>query len=377
VIRGLAAGAAAGWAALLASSAYSRRAIRAVERSAAPGDAPLISVIVPARDEQRDIEETLRLLSAQRYPALEIVAVDDRSRDGTAAAMQRARADDARIIVVDGADPPAGWLGKPWACAQGAAAARGDWLCFTDADVRFTPDALSSALAFAVSAGSGGATLSPRLRCETFWERTVQPVATLAITGLVAPPALSQRPDAPIALAAGAFILVRRELYDRAGGHAAVRDRVADDLALGRAVKRAGGLLVLGHGDALLEVRMYHGHRELWRGWRKNAAYGLPGGAPAALAGAAAAALGAGVPPLALALGRRRRDRRLLWSGGLGLAALILLRASDRHTAPTPLAYAPTAPLGVAWIAAVTFVAALDRVRGGSRWRGRTYAFAR
>jgi chlorobactene glucosyltransferase len=205
----------------------------------------------------------------------------------------------------------------------------------------------------------------------------VQPVATLAITALVAPPALSQRPDAPIALAAGAFILMRRELYDRAGGHAAVRDRVADDLALGRAVKRAGGLLVLGHGDALLEVRMYHGHRELWRGWRKNAAYGLPGGAPAAFAGAAAAALGAGVPPLALALGRRRRDRRLLWSGGLGLAALILLRASDRHTAPTPLAYAPTAPLGVAWIAAVTFVAALDRVRGGPRWRGRTYAFAR
>jgi chlorobactene glucosyltransferase len=377
VIRGLAGAAAVGWSLLLASSAYSRRTIREVAPAAAPVAAPLVSVIVPARDEERDIEDTLCRLSRQDYPELEIVAVDDRSGDGTAAAIARAAADDPRIVVVQGSEPPAGWLGKPWACAQGAERAHGSWLCFTDADVRFAPAALSSALAFALERGSGGATLSPRLACGSFWERTVQPVATLAITALIAPPALSQRPDAPIALAAGAFILVRRDLYDRAGGHAAVRDRVADDLALGRAIKRAGGLLVLGHGDDLLEVRMYHGHRELWRGWRKNAAYGLPGGAPAALAGAASAAIGALVPPLALVLGARSGDRRLARRGALGLVALIGLRASDRRTAPTPLAYAATAPLGVAWIAAVTFVAAIDRMRGGSRWRGRRYAFAR
>jgi chlorobactene glucosyltransferase len=377
VIRGLAAFAAAGWSALVVSSAYSRRAIRQPARAAAAPGAPSISVIVPARDEARDIEQTIRLLRAQRYPDLEIVAVDDRSGDGTAEAMARAADNDPRVTIVSGSEPPAGWLGKPWACAQGASRARGEWLCFTDADVRFAPDALSSAIAFAEATGTGGVTLSPLLRCETFWERTVQPVATLAITALVAPPALSQRPDAPIALAAGAFILVRRELYERAGGHAAVRDRVADDLALGRAIKRAGGLLVLGHGDDLLEVRMYHGHRELWRGWRKNAAYGLPGGAPAALVGAASAGLGALVPPLALVLGLRRGDPALARTGGIGLAALVALRASDRRTAPTPLAYAATAPLGVAWIAAVTFVAAIDRFRGGSRWRGRRYAFAR
>jgi chlorobactene glucosyltransferase len=377
VIRALAGAAAAGWSLLFASSAYSRRTIREVARAAAPLDAPAITVIVPARDEARDVEDTLRHLSRQDYPALEIVAIDDRSSDGTAAAIARAAADDPRVVVVHGSEPPAGWLGKPWACAQGAERAHGAWLCFTDADVRFAPEALSSALAFALERGSGGATLSPRLVCGSFWERTVQPVATLAITALIAPPALSQRPDAPIALAAGAFILVRRDVYDRAGGHAAVRDRVADDLALGRAIKQAGGLLVLGHGDDLLEVRMYHGHRELWRGWRKNAAYGLPGGAPAALAGAASAAIGALVPPLALVLGARTGDRGLARRGALGLVALIGLRASDRRTAPTPLAYAATAPLGVAWIAAVTFVAAVDRMRGGSRWRGRRYAFAR
>ncbi|MEO9174323.1 MAG: glycosyltransferase family A protein [Gaiellales bacterium] len=377
MIRGLAGAAAIGWTALLGASIANRRAIRTPGHALAPDDAPLVSVVVPARDEQRDVERTLRLLSAQRYPALEIVAVDDRSSDGTRAAIGRAAADDPRIVVVDGSEPPTGWLGKPWACAQGAERARGTWLCFTDADVCFEPDALASALAFALEAGTGGATLSPRLVCRTFWERTVQPVATMAILALVAPPLLSQRPDVPVALAAGAFMLMRRELYDQAGGHAAVRDRVADDLQLGRAIKRAGGLLVLGHGDELLEVRMYHSHRELWRGWRKNAAYGLPGGAPAALAGGVAALIGALAPPVALALGVRGSERRLALRGALGLGALITLRASDRRTAPTPIAYAATAPLGLVWIAAVTVVAAVDRRRGGSRWRGRRYAFAR
>ena len=376
-MRGLAAFAAAGWSALLVSSAYSRRAIRQPARVPAAPDAPRISVIVPARDEQRDIEQTIRLLRAQQYPDVEIVAVDDRSRDGTAAAMARGADGDPASRSSREANRRRAGSASPGRVRRGLRAQRGEWLCFTDADVRFAPDALSSALAFAEAAGTGGATLSPLLRCETFWERTVQPVATLAITALIAPPALSQRPDAPISLAAGAFMLVRRELYERAGGHAAVRDRVADDLALGRAIKRAGGLLVLGHGDDLLEVRMYHGHRELWRGWRKNAAYGLPGGAPAALAGAVSAALGALVPPVVARLRDAPGRPGSCASRRLGLAALVALRASDRRTAPTPLAYAATAPLGVAWIAAVTFVAAIDRVRGGSRWRGRRYAFAR
>ena len=370
MIRRLAGASAIGWAALYVAGRASRGAIRTPGHARAPDDAPLISVVVPARDEERDVEQTLRSLSAQRYPSLEIIAVDDRSRDGTRAAIARAVADDPRIVVVEGSEPPDGWLGKPWACAQAVERAHGEWLCFTDADVRFEPDALASALAFALVEGRGGVTLSPLLVCSSFWERTVQPVATMAILALVAPPVLSQHPDAPVSLAAGAFMLVRRDLYERAGGHAAVRDRVADDLQLARAVKRAGGLLVLAHGDELLAVRMYHGHRELWRGWRKNAAYGLPGGAPAAFAGSLAAAIGALAPPIALLAGPRRQ-------GALGLAALVALRASDRRTAPTPLAYAVTAPLGLAWISAVTLVAALDRLRGGSRWRGRRYPFAR
>jgi hypothetical protein len=278
---------------------------------------------------------------------------------------------------VDGRPLPAGWLGKPWASAQGAERARGRWLLFTDADIRFHPEAVGAALGFARRRGRGGCTLTPRLECASFWERVVQPAATLVIGSFIAPPALSERPRVPIALAAGGFMLLERDLYERAGGHAAVRDRVADDLALARAVKRAGGLLALGYGDELLSVRMYHGHRELWRGWRKNAAFGLPGGSGVAAAGALLVLLAAITPPLALALSATRREPGLAARGAAALVALTALRESNRRFAPTPRRYAASTPLGLAWLGAVALTGVVDRVRGGPRWRGRRYPHAR
>jgi glycosyltransferase involved in cell wall biosynthesis len=334
-------------------------------------------VIVPARDEERDVGATLADLAAQDYPALEIVVVDDCSGDGTRAAIARAAAHEPRIVPVDGEPPPPGWLGKPWACEQGVRRASGEWLLFTDADVRFEPGAVAAALGFARVAGGGGCTLAPRLVCETFWERVVQPAAAMVIASFVAPPLLSQRPGSRVAMAAGGFILVERDLYARAGGHGAVRDRVADDLQLARAVKRAGGLLALGYGDRLLRVRMYHGHAELWRGWRKNAAYGLPGGPLVAAVGATLLLAGTLAPPAALVAGLRRGDGRLAGWGAGGLAALLGLRLAGQPFAPTPLVYVAAAPLGLLWLVAVTAVAAVDRATGGARWRGRRYAHAR
>jgi GT2 family glycosyltransferase len=323
---------------------------------------------------------------AQRYPRLEVIAVDDCSTDGTAEAIAavaaerstNGRADrGARVTLVRGREAPDGWLGKPWAVSQGVEHARGEWLCFTDADIVFAPDTLAAALAFARERGGGGCTLTPLLVCGSFWERVVQPVAAMTIASFVAPPLLAERPRSRVALAAGGFMLVERELYERAGGHAGVRDRVADDISLARNVKRAGGLLALGAGDELLRVRMYHGGGELFRGWRKNTAYGLPG--PAAVSALAALLFAtAGVaPPLALVQGLRRRDARLTLRGAFGVGSLLALRASAGHYAPAPRRYVATAPLGVLWLSGVTLVAVVDRLRGGPRWRGRRAAFAR
>src|SRR4051794_15847859 len=115
-----------GAAALAALAGHRLPAVEAVE---APADAPLLSVVVPARNEARDVARTLQALAAQRYPRLEVVAVDDRSEDATAAAIEAAAAGDDRILAVRGAPPPPGWLGKPWALDQGVRRARGEWLC--------------------------------------------------------------------------------------------------------------------------------------------------------------------------------------------------------------------------------------------------------
>jgi hypothetical protein len=369
------AGAAFG-AATLAALSGRRRLRRPVP--VPPGDdAPLISVVVPARNEARDVAATLRGILAQRYPRLEVVAVDDCSTDGTAEAIAAVAADDPRLTLVRGREAPDGWLGKPWAVSQGVERTRGAWLCFTDADIAFHPDTLAAALAFARERGGGGCTLTPLLECGSFWERVVQPVAAMTIASFVAPPLLAERPNSRVALAAGGFMLVERQLYERAGGHAAVRDRVADDISLARSVKRAGGLLALGAGDELVRVRMYHGPGELFRGWRKNTAYGLPGPAAVSAVGALLVATAGIAPPLALVQGVRRRDRRLAVRGAVGLGALLALRSSADHYAPTPKAYTATAPLGVLWLSGVTLVAVVDRLRGGPRWRGRRASFAR
>ena len=230
--------------------------------------------------------------------------MDDCSSDGTGEAIAAVAAEDPRLTLVRGhaRRPTAGSASRgPSARASSGRAARG--CCFTDADIDFHPDTLAAALAFARERGGGGCTLTPLLLCGSFWERVVQPVAAMTIASFVAPPLLAERPGSRVALAAGGFMLVERELYERAGGHAGVRDRVADDISLARNVKRAGGLLALGAGDELVRVRMYHGAGELFRGWRKNTAYGLPGPAGVSAVAALLFAAAGAAPPLALVQG--------------------------------------------------------------------------
>ena len=281
------------------------------------------------------------------------------------------------MTVVAGSEPPAGWLGKPWACAQGAARARGEWLCFTDADVRFapprwprrSPSPSPRATAGRRSAPASCARRSGSARCSRS-RRSRSPPWSRHPRSPSAPARRSRSRPARSSWCAATCTTVR----------AATRRYVTAWRTIwpwGARSSAPAGCSCSATATTCSRCACTTGIASSGAGWRKNAAYGLPGGVPAAFAGGASAALGALVPPLALICGIRRGDRALACRGGLGLAALVALRASDRRTAPTPPAYALTAPLGVAWIAAVTFVAALDRARGGSRWRGRRYSFAR
>lgn len=348
------------------------------EEEAALRDGPLVSVILPARDEERDVGAAIRSLRELEYGPVEVIVVDDQSRDGTRAAALAAAGGDPRVRVLAGEPLPAGWVGKPWACWQGARAARGEWLLFADADVVHAPDSLGRALAMALRLGRGGVSLFPTILAESPVERVVIPAAAAAIGTFVAPGPLARSRRSAVAIAAGGYLLIERGLYGRVGGHAGIRGRMVDDVALAARVKGAGGLLVPAPAGGLARLRMYHGAREVWRGWSKNASFGIEGGPAKALVGGAVLGLLGLLPPLAAAQGMRRRDRRLAGVGAAGTASLIALQRLTTWAVPTPAPYAATMPLGMAVMSAAAIRGALERLAGrGPRWRGRRYPLAR
>jgi hypothetical protein len=307
-----------------------------------------------------------------------VVVVDDQSDDDTYGAATAAGVDDPRVRVVAGRPLPAGWIGKPWACWQAMAHAEGEWLLFTDADVLHSPDSLGRTLAMAMRLGRGGLTLFPTIDTAGVTERVVTPAALVAIGTFVAPGPLARSPRSAVAIAAGGYMLMPRALYDAVGGHAAIRGRMVDDVTLAAAVKRHGALLVPVPGGRLIRLRMYHGAREVWNGWSKNASFGAAGEPGKALVGALALASLAVLPALATSAGLLRRDRALLATGLGGTAALVTLQRLSSWAVPTPARYAPTLPLGLLVLSGAAIRGAVSRLRGtGAEWRGRRYPLAR
>ena len=366
------------WAGAAALALHERRTAHRpdAEPPAAPG--PLVSVIVPARDEERDIGATVRGLRALDYSRVQIIVIDDQSGDATLSAARQAAGDDERVTVLRGAPLPEGWVGKSWACWQGVREARGEWLLFTDADVVHSPDSLGRTLALAGRLGRGGLTLFPTIDCGGVAERAVMPAALTAIATFVAPGPLARSPRSRVAIAAGGYMLLPRALYDAVGGHAAIRGRMVDDVCMAAAIKRRGSLLVPVPAGGLARLRMYHGGREVWEGWSKNASFGAPGSPAKGLAGAATLAALALLPPLAAAGGIPSGDRALAAVGLAGSAALVALQRQSTWAVPTPRRYAPTLPVGMLVLSGAAARGAIDRMRGhGPRWRGRRYPLAR
>src|SRR5439155_14622398 len=190
-----------------------------------------------------------------------------------------------KLTVVRGEELPAGWLGKNHANAQGVAQA-GDasWLLFTDADTEHAPAALPSTMAAARAAQADLFSLFTNVRSETFWEKALM-THVLATVVAAFPLRMINDPKSRVALANGQYILIRREVYEKVGGHAAIRDRVTDDLELARLVKGAGYRLRAADGRELVSVRMYTSLKEIWWGFVKNASAGA-GGPLRALGGA-------------------------------------------------------------------------------------------
>jgi chlorobactene glucosyltransferase len=229
---------------------------------------PLVSVIVPARNESATIATVVRSILATTYHQFELLVVDDRSSDDTAA--QVGRLADSRLRLIPGEELPEGWYGKPWACYQGYRDAKGEILLFTDADTRHAPELLAHAVGALIQEKAALVTVSPLQRCVSFWERVVMPQIWFLLALRYYPAGVNRARRERDVIANGQFILTTRQAYEAAGTHAAVRHEVAEDLALAQTFLRHGLKLHFAFAERLMETRMYQGLSQLIEGWSKN-----------------------------------------------------------------------------------------------------------
>lgn len=239
-----------------------------------PEEGPWLSVCIPARNEAGNIAAAVRAALQIRWPNLEVVVVDDRSTDGTGALAREAAGGDARLRVVEGTEPQAGWAGKPWACARAAGEARGDLLLFLDADVRIHPDAPRALVAALEAEGLGMLSVFGTWELVSFWERAVVPTVGWLIRGAVNLDQVND-PVRPEAFANGQLILFRRQAYDQIGGHEAVFDQILEDVRIAEAVKKQGVPIGMRVAPWMFSVRLYRSLSEIVQGYTKNLYEGM------------------------------------------------------------------------------------------------------
>lgn len=319
-----------------------------------------VSVLIPVRDEAHQIADCLRTVLAQRgVTGPDVVLGDDNSTDGTVRAA--ARAGGGRLRVLPVAEPPPGWLGKPWACRTLAAAVGedADVLVFLDADVRLEPDAVAAAVDALDRYGLQLVSVYPRLTAFTITERLIQPLLPWAWLSLLPLRLAEDSARGSLTVAGGQFLAVRAGAYRAAGGHRP--DAVLDDVQLARAVKRTGGRVGIVGGHDVARCRMYAGYSEAANGYGKSlpVAFGSPAGLAAVLTALAVTYL---LPPAAALTGSA--------TGGAGYLAAVAGRiVCARRTGSRPLPDAAAHPASVALLS--WFALRSLRMRGRIEWKGR------
>ena len=339
---------------------------------------PRVSVILPARDEERNIRRSVTSLLEQDYPDFEVIVVDDASTDRTPEilreiAQHHPQGDRLRVLRVEAL--PHGWAGKPHAIHTGATAASGEWLLLTDADTRHAPEALRSAVERALRDGMDLFSYGTTQELPDFWGRVLMPMAYMGIA-MQYPAASVNDPSSPVAIANGQYILLKRALYDKLGGYANPRLRrtVLDDRDLARETKQIGARMEMVDGRGMVSTRMYRGIREHWRGWGKNAYAGSRGGVAFFLLMIAGLPL-VTIMPFALAVGGLATRRpRLVMSGAIASAAALAYRAWLQREMRVPWHYVWTLPLAGAIFTGILVRGALRSLSGrGVEWKGRSY----
>ncbi|MFD7644757.1 glycosyltransferase [Kitasatospora sp. NPDC059795] len=343
---------------------------------AEPSRWPEVVVVVPARDEAGVLPLSLPSLLAQQYPGrARVVLVDDHSSDGTAEAARALAAGPGLELEVTTPPPlPEGWTGKLWALRHGVErAGDAEWLLLTDADIAHRPGSLRELVAAGEAHGLDLVSQMARLRVASGWERLIVPAFVYFFAQLY-PFRRSNRPACRTAAAAGGCSLVRRRALARAGGVAAIRGAVIDDVSLARAVKRTGGRTWLGLADRVDSVRPYPGLAPLWR-MVSRSAYAQLRYSPLLLAGTVVGlALVYLVPPVAAVTGALAGDLRTTVTGLAAWALMACTYTPMLRYYGRPPTEAPLLPFTALLYLLMTVDSAGRHWRGrGAAWKGRTY----
>jgi cellulose synthase/poly-beta-1,6-N-acetylglucosamine synthase-like glycosyltransferase len=345
------------------------RSLPRVRDAGTGGEQPPVSVVVAARDEAPHIAAAALSMLDQNYPALELVAVDDRSTDGTGEILDRLADLDPRLRVIHVDTLPAGWLGKNHALQRGADAATGSILLFTDADVVMRPGAIARAVSIMEKGGLDHLALAPKILAGTV-PATVVVTVFLSLFSAFFRPWRARDPESRWHVGIGAFNLVRAAAYRAIGGHGALPLRPDDDVRLGRALKAAGCRQAAVLGTGSVEVQWYPSLGAMARGLRKNAFAVVDYRLSLVAAGTLLPVVFIFWPVVALFV----TTGAILWlnAGVVAVGALAVADTARIHGLPlwTGIAY----PLGSLILLWIIWAAALRAVRRGAvEWRGTEY----
>jgi hypothetical protein len=329
----------------------------------------LISVIFAARDEAEKLPAAIQTLLAQDYPRFEIVAVNDRSQDRTPAILHEFERANQNLKVIDIAELPPGWLGKPHALVAGFEQSRGEWLVFTDADVHFAPDVLRRALALAQERHWDHLSLLASVEMRGFWEITAISYFGLGFV-FGNEPWLASNPRSGRYVGVGAFQLVRRTAYEKSGGHRRLRMDVIEDMKLGKLMKMAGGRSGVAVAQDMVRVRWHSGVRNVIRGVTKNMFAACHYNALFAVAAILLPLIMSVLPFIGLAFASG-------WArvfAGIAVGAAVLIHSAMIWSTDASPLYGLTHPIGAllfCWMLARSAIATLWR--GGVVWRDTFY----
>ena len=338
-----------------------------------------LTVIIPARNESAQIETVLASVLASSYTPLEVLVVDDRSTDDTARRVATMAATDSRLRLVPGRALPRGWYGKPWACQQGADAASGEILLFTDADTKHHPELLARAVSMLQQSKADLLTVAPRQLVVTFWERVIMPQVWVML-GIRYHPSSVNKATRPWGVVAnGQFMMFGRANYEAIGGHTAVRGEVVEDLAIAQRVVTLGKKLYFAFAYDLMETRMYQTLGQVVEGWSKNVFIGSRNslGENPVLRFLAPLLMGLNAlfwlaPPLVLIWSLLGHTPALMAPAAAAIVLSMLFWALISFGMQVPMWYGLLYPLGAAmflWIMARSAWRGTRRVE----WRGRVY----